>query len=91
MTAIPPSGSSPKEPTSAPQASKQREDLKYAYLKSSPFIKMFTDRGQEPSGREMKAIIDSILNSIIDQFKKEDARMKKAMEKLKRQLQGQDD
>ena len=66
------------------------EDSKDAYLLKSPFAKMFTLHGGKVTAKEMRAIINGILKSVVDDIKKQDARWKKAMEKMKKTIEGND-
>ncbi len=92
MTAIPPGGQEPKEPT-GPQPSepiKPSADSKNSPLLDSPFAKMFARTGHTPTAKEMKGIMDQILQTVINEAKRDEARMKKAMRKLKKRLEGND-
>lgn len=94
MTAVPPSGgptgsSGPIKPSGA-GPTQPSDDAKYAQYLQSPFAKMFEKTGAKPTGKEMKEIIDNILKTVIDQAKKQEAQMKKALKKLGREERGED-
>ncbi len=62
-----------------------------AELLKSPFAKMFAKTGAEPTAKEMQAIINNILKSVIDAIKQQEAQAKKAADKLKRVIEDKDD
>lgn len=76
----PPLGKTPAEPT---------VDKKDAYLLKSPFAKMFTAHGAKVTAKEIRAIINGILKQQVEEIKKQDAKWKKAMRKLRETLEGQ--
>ncbi len=78
-----PSGSKPAKPLSP-------SDQKSAFLLNSPFAKMFRASGATPTVKEMRAIMNGILKSAVDRIKKDEARWKKAMKKMKDAIEGND-
>ena len=89
----PPQGpQGPQGPSTPPPSSQpaQQTDQQDAALLNSPFAKMFAATGTMPTAKEMQAIINGILNQVVAQVKQDDAQWKKAMEKLKKQLEGKD-
>lgn len=90
-------------PPSEPQGPKQPEplkpvkkptplhpaDKKDAFLLNSPFAKMFARTGAKPTIKEMRAIINGILKTQINEIKRQDASWKKAMKKLKEAILGE--
>lgn len=90
----PPGGPGPHLPTSVPGANAPESPAQTAYdaqLLKSPFAKMFAKTGAMPTGKEMEAIINNLLKSVIDSIKQQDAQAKKAAEKLKRVIEDKDD
>lgn len=51
---------------------------------------MFRATGAMPTIKEMRAIMDGILNTVIQQMKLQEAEEKKAQERLKKVIEGQD-
>jgi hypothetical protein len=90
----PASGPSPTPPPQGPSPaggqSPQSSDEKDAYLLQSPFAKMFRATGHMPTAQEMKAMMNGILMQAVNQIKQQDQQWKKAMQKLKEQLEGKD-
>ncbi len=89
----PPAGPPPHQPESA-GPSKPESPAQSAYdaeLLKSPFAKMFAKTGAEPTAKEMQAIINNLLKSVIDEIKRQDAEVKKAAEKLKKVIEDKDD
>ena len=91
---VPPAGEAPQEPiqplTPPSSPSPTGDDSKYAFLLKSPFAKMFRATGAMPTIKEMRAIMDGILNTVIQQMKLQEAEEKKAQERLKKVIEGQD-
>lgn len=52
---------------------------------------MFAKTGAEPTAKEVQAIINNILKSVIDAIKQQEAQAKKAAEKLKKVIEDKDD
>jgi len=89
----PTEGPSPLKPPDkpsgpSPKPIKPAKDKKDEYLLKSPFAKMFERTGATPTVKEMRAIINGILKTEIDQIKKQDAGWKKAMKRLKEAIEG---
>jgi len=99
MTKIQPSGDMPdfKLPTKLPQSTTPAQPLspqESAYdeqLMKSPFAKMFAKTGAMPTVKEMKAIINNLLKSVVEEIKRQDAEAKAAAEKLRKVIEGKDD
>ena len=63
-------------------------DSKDAFLLESPFAKMFRASGAMPTVKEIRAIINGILKEQINEIKRSDAEWKKAMQHLKKVIEG---
>lgn len=94
MTTQPPDSTPPPTPGGHPikpsEGAPKPMPEKDAFLLKSPFAKMFAATGTEPTAKEMRMIINSILKYQVDQIKKQDAAWKKAMKKLKDAIEGKD-
>lgn len=95
MAAVPPPGApEPSQPPKSLGPTGPESPAQSAYdaeLLKSPFAKMFAKTGAEPTAKEMQAIINNLLKSVIDEIKRQDAEAKKAAEKLKRVIEDKDD
>lgn len=98
MTAVPPPGAPEPTRPSGPVGSsgplKPETPAQSAYdseLLSSPFAKMFAKTGAMPTAKEMQAIINNLLKSVIDEIKRQEAEAKKAYEKMKKVIEDKDD
>ena len=89
----PPSGPPPGVPSqpTGPSPSESASQSAYdAELLQSPFAKMFTATGAQPTAKEIQAIINGILKQQVDDIKKQDEEWKKAMKKMKDIIEGND-
>ncbi|MBS0629799.1 MAG: hypothetical protein JSS30_06200 [Verrucomicrobia bacterium] len=90
----PPGRPEPQQPPPSTGPLKPETPAQSAYdaeLLNSPFAKMFAKTGAMPTAKEMQAIINNLLKSVIDEIKRQDAEAKKAYEKLKKVIEGTDD
>ncbi len=88
----PPTGPKPP-PESQPPPTPQPidpSDSKDAFLLKSPFAKMFEKTGAMPTVKEIKAIINGILQQQIQAIKRSDDQWKQAMENLRKAIQGEE-
>ena len=92
--AIPPTGSQPPmqplQPSGSTKSASGDTSAQDAFLLTTPWAKMFERAGATPTGKEIRGIINGILNKQIDDIKKEDAKWKEAMKKLKDIIEGND-
>lgn len=94
MSGPSPTGSTPeplKPPSPQPLTPSGGGDSKYAFYLKSPWAKMFKATGVEPTVKEIKMIIDGVLQQVMNSMKQEEAETKKAEEHLKKVIEGQDD
>lgn len=90
----PPAGPPPQQPPESSGPAKAESPAQSAYdaqLLKSPFAKMFAKTGAEVTAKEMQAIINNLLKSVIDEIKRQDAEAKAAYEKLKKVIEDKDD
>lgn len=82
----------PPKPTTTPAQPLTPSQSAYdEQLLKSPFAKMFAKTGATPTVKEMQAIMNNILKSVVDAIKQQEAREKKAADKLKKVIEGKDD
>ena len=77
----------PIKPTGSPKPLSP-SDAKDAFLLQSPFAKMFRATGAQPTVKEIRMIINGILKEQINEIKRSDAQWKKAMEHMKKVIEG---
>jgi len=95
MSEVQPPGGPPPEGPKGPKAPKapkafSKADQDDAFLLKSPFAKMFRAAGATPTVKQIKAIINGILKNILNEMKRAQAEQKKADEKLKRVIRGEE-
>jgi len=95
MTAVPPPGRpEPNDPSTPTGPTKPESPAQKAYdekLLKSPFARMFAKTGTMPTAKEMQAIINNLLKSVIAAIKRQEAEAKKAYEHMKKVIEGRDD
>lgn len=74
---------------SSPATPASSEEQRDSFLLQSPFAKMFQATGVPPTVKEIRAIINGILQQEISEIKRQDAAWKKAMKQLKDAIEDQ--
>lgn len=87
---IGPVGPKPEPPQNQKSTPISKDDAKYAFLLQSPFAKMFTATGVQPTVKEIRGVINGILQNEINRIKEQDAEWKKTMEHLRKVIEGKD-
>ena len=97
MSTTPPSGPKVPEQTPKPiQPSKgvskmpSGQPKEEASVSNSPFAKMFERSGVTPTAKQIHMMMSTLLKQTLTDIKKNDERWKKAMRKLKREIEGKD-
>ena len=83
-----PEGPQPKPVRSDPKPMvRSKED---SALLNSPFAKMFRAAGAVPTLKQIKAIINGILMTQVRAIRKDEARWKKVIRKMKERMEGKE-
>ncbi len=87
MSGIPPTDPS-QPPPSGPKGPAASSPKSSDWVLNSPWAKMFKGTGMSPTAKELHQMINSILKHQVQEIKKDQARMKKALRKIKEAIEG---
>jgi hypothetical protein len=91
MSAIPPTGpgQTPPEPKGAGATpAKPLAEASSDPIMNSPWAKMFESAGMTPTAKQLHQMMNYIIKGQLHTIKKDQERMKKAMQKMKETIEG---